>query len=146
MSNIKNEYQGAKGLRAISELTGIPKPTLHQRIYRLGMTVEEAVNHQKGIYVKKKQHEYQGIVGLAAISRQYGVPLRTLYSRVISQGMTVEEAVNKPIRRGLNLLAKRAAQPKTQPEPQASVKASKAESVKPDLINPLWKLALGISA
>lgn len=53
MSNIKNEYQGAKGLRAISELTGIPKPTLHQRIYRLGMTVEEAVNHQKGIYVKK---------------------------------------------------------------------------------------------
>ncbi|HDZ9236826.1 TPA: hypothetical protein RUZ14_002227 [Vibrio cholerae] len=139
MSNIKNEYQGAKGLRAISELTGIPKPTLNQRIYQLGMTVEEAVNHQKGIYVKKKQHEYQGIVGLAAIARHYGMPMTTLYGRVECRGMTVEEAMNKPVIR-------KAAQPKTQPDPQASVKASKAELVKSDLINPLWKLALGISA
>ncbi|HAS3586434.1 TPA: hypothetical protein I6208_002839 [Vibrio cholerae] len=139
MRNIKHEYQGAKGLRAISELTGIPKDTLSQRIQKLGMTVEEAVNHQKGIHVKKNQHEYQGLIGLAEIARHYGMPMTTLYCRVEHQGMTVEEALNKPVRR-------KAVRPKTQPEPQASVKASKAELVKPDLLHPLWKLALGIAA
>ncbi|MBO1366120.1 helix-turn-helix domain-containing protein [Vibrio cholerae] len=141
MSNIKNECQGFKSLRAISAMTGISKSTLHHRIKNLGMTVEEAVNHKKGIYVTKNQHEYQGLVGLADIARHYGIPRSTLYSRVVHQGMTVEEALNNPIRR-------KAVQPKAQPKPnpQASVKASKAELVKPDLLHPLWKLALGIAA
>lgn len=145
MRNIKHEYQGAKGLRAISELTGILKSTLHQRIYRLGMTVEEAVNHQKGIHVKKKQHEYQGLIGLAEIARHYGMPMTTLYNRVEHQGMTVEEALNNPIRRKA-VQPKAKPKPNTQSKPQASVKASKAELVKPDLLHPLWKLALGIAA
>ncbi|EGQ7976998.1 hypothetical protein GN712_02010 [Vibrio cholerae] len=142
MSNIKNEYQGAKGLRAISELTGIPKPTLHQRIYRLGMTVEEAVNHQKGIYVKKKQHEYQGLVGLAEISRHYGIPLRTLHYRVQTKGMSIEDALSNA--------AYKASPKKEKAKAQAPVKAKKEckkhGTNKPDLLHPLWKLALGIAA
>ncbi|ELT7224105.1 hypothetical protein Q4K74_000613 [Vibrio cholerae] len=142
MRHIRYEYQGVKGLKAISELTGIPKPTLHERIYRLGMTVEEAVNHQKGIYVKKKQHEYQGLVGLAEISRHYGIPLTTLHYRVQTKGMSIEDALSNA--------ACKASPKKEKAKAQAPVKAKKEckkhGTNKPDLLHPLWKLALGIAA
>uniref|UniRef100_UPI003F58DA84 hypothetical protein n=1 Tax=Vibrio cholerae TaxID=666 RepID=UPI003F58DA84 len=46
MRHIRYEYQGVKGLKAISELTGIPESTLSQRINKWGMTIKEAVSHQ----------------------------------------------------------------------------------------------------
>ncbi|EOW9149830.1 helix-turn-helix domain-containing protein [Vibrio cholerae] len=142
MSNIRYEYQGAKGLKEISALTGIPTPTLSARIKQLGMTVEQAVNHQKGVFFKAKQHEYQGLVGIAEIARHYGIPLTTLHYRVQTKGMSIEDALSNA--------ACKASPKKEKAKAQAPVKAKKEckkhGTNKPDLLHPLWKLALGIAA
>ncbi|AKB05609.1 hypothetical protein [Vibrio cholerae] len=142
MKKIRYEYQGAKGLKAISELTGIPVPTLSQRINKCGMTIEEAVGHQRGALVAKQQHEYQGLVGLAEISRHYGILLTTLHYRVQTKGMSIEDALSNA--------ACKASPKKGKAKSQAPVKAKKEckkhGTNKPDLLHPLWKLALGIAA
>ncbi|EJB5293756.1 helix-turn-helix domain-containing protein [Vibrio cholerae] len=138
MSNIRYEYQGAKGLKEISALTGIPTPTLSARIKQLGMTVEQAVNHQKGVFFKAKQHEYQGLVGIAEIARHYGIPVGTLYYRVKGKGLSIEEALGDAVFQ--------------QPAPNKKAPVAinrvckKHGTTKPDLLHPLWKLALGIAA
>ncbi|EKF9581165.1 hypothetical protein O1C53_002499 [Vibrio cholerae] len=138
MSNIRYEYQGAKGLKEISALTGIPTPTLSARIKQLGMTVEQAVNHQKGVFFKAKQHEYQGLVGIAEIARHYGIPVGTLYYRVKGKGLSIEEALGDAVFQ----------QPAPNKKAPVAIKrvCKKHGTNKPDLLHPLWKLALGIAA
>lgn len=87
-------------------------------------------------------HVYQGVQGMTAISREFNIPATTLYTR-ISRGMTIEQAVEA---------GKKAAYPQDRNETGKRKTAQKKQGITvvgiryPDLMNSLWKLALGIGA
>lgn len=91
------EYQGHKGLPAISKHTGISFQALNYRVHSRKMTIEEAVAEGASKAMGTK-YEYKGFRGLRNIAKAYGIPHKTLESRVVQMGMDIEEALTKPIR------------------------------------------------
>jgi hypothetical protein len=83
------KYNG-KSLGEWSDETGIKYWTLHARINRMGMTIEEAIetpiNHS--IFNGKTLNEWSEITNIKYC---------TLYARINIQGMTIEEAVETPL-------------------------------------------------
>ncbi|MFW1285820.1 hypothetical protein ACEV8A_00740 [Vibrio parahaemolyticus] len=98
MSKPVYEYQGIKGLPAISRHTGIPFSCLSYRVHQLKMTITEAVNEGES-KANATKYEYKGVHGLRNIANAYNFPHKTLESRVIQLGMDIGEALKKPIRR-----------------------------------------------
>lgn len=70
---------------------------------------------------RAKKYVYRGAVGLTAIAREHGNGMlpQTLRMRVEKKGMSIEQALGFVSLEGIR---------------------------KPDLLHPLWKLALGIAA
>lgn len=125
MSNFCYEYQGAKGIKEIAEKVGIPITSLNHRIYKQGMTLEQAIAF--GLPNKEDfKHVYKGIYGLRKIAESFGINQKTLEARVIQRGMSIEEAVSTPVRK----------MPKRRSKTQ--------KIVKPENANKLWNLALGM--
>lgn len=132
-------YQGIHGLNAISKHFGIPKGTLSTRIYKMGMTISEAVDcdNQYG----KCKHEYQGVKGMKNIAELVGIPYQTLYYR-LSNGMTLEEAI---------AVGKRNMYPRKRNESGKRKEQVRKQAIQegirhPDLLDGHWKLALGMRA
>lgn len=92
-------YKG--GVHTMSDLisiSGLSQPTLWNRINRIGMTVEEAVNTP---LQTNKNIEYNGksFNSLSELARKLGLDLDRLWYRINTAGMTVKDAVEKPIKR-----------------------------------------------
>ncbi len=129
MRGMDIEYKGCKGISAISEMTGIPDSTLRHRIYKKGLDIDMAVKKASGA---TKHYEYKGVVGLKDIAKKFGINYNTLRRRISDLGMSIDEAVTTPV---INRAQKK----------ETVIKKAEVVGIKnPDLLNHLWKLALGI--
>lgn len=121
------QYQGAKGLKAISQLTGIPKPTLSSRIRNFGLTVEQAVHYKS---THGETYELNGVFGLKNIAQAHGMNYSTLRHRLVKMNMPIEEAVKKdPLYNNRKPIERK---------PKQEQQGLLTE------LHPLWALALGI--
>lgn len=88
----------------------------------------------------RNKYSYRGIEGLKAIAAKYGINPETLRQRIVNQGMSITAAINA----GDGRFSQKEAREKRQvnyhlPRQQVGIKH-------PDLLSPVWKLALGIGA
>lgn len=89
-----------------------------------------------------EMYEYNGLVGLSAISKEFGIPPATIAYRVRIQGLTIEQALNSQKNVIINKPPKKRKRERYRERKENFVFVG----VKyPDLLSPLWKLALGIS-
>ncbi|ARC92832.1 hypothetical protein B6A42_13215 [Vibrio coralliilyticus] len=131
------EFNGVRGLSAIAKANGVPLGTLKGRI-RKGLTLEQAIRtgDLRELNAGQSEHEWNGAKGVREIAKKVGVSQQTIFN-YLKQGRTIDQAV-------------------------ACIKASKAKVVNarkpkrvskktvgikfPDLMSPVWRLALGIVA
>lgn len=96
-------YKGKMlSLHQISDMEGINYRTLRNRIFRSGMTIEQAVNHKTGSKVCKNntRYEYEGKqLRLYELSEISGIHPATLKWRLKNMGMSASEAINTPVRK-----------------------------------------------
>ncbi|MDN3697025.1 hypothetical protein QWY97_06630 [Vibrio cortegadensis] len=123
------EYQGVRGLSAISKAFNISYSTLLKRIQR-GLSIEEAVSKPRFYQDNQCIHVYNGVNGIKAIAELTGISKATIYARM-KQGNTLKEAVEGT----------------KQPTAlkMAAIRKNQVGVRKPDLMSPNWALALGIS-
>lgn len=74
-----------------AENNGICKDTLLSRVYRLGWSIDKAVNTP---VLKRKITKEEFLIG-----EQNGINRKLVSSRVCKQGWSVEKAINTPVRK-----------------------------------------------
>ncbi len=127
---MKYQYKGAKGLPAISKMTGVSARALEYRINARGMTVGEAIRHDGARY-DSLQYQYQGYVGVKAIADAFGIKHSMLFRRIKYMGLSVEEAVMYKYN------SKKMSHAETKAQINDAIKS-------PCALSDTWKLALGM--
>lgn len=85
---------------------------------------------------------YGGYVGLGELSRAFGIPASTIAYRVKVQKLSVEQAISA---KKNQIVVKPPKRPKRGSYKPREEKLIYIGIKYPDLLSPLWKLALGIS-
>lgn len=141
MNASEHIYQGVRGLEKIAEKVGIPQSTLGYRLYKKGMSLEQAIaeglKHRKAL----TYHEYNGVSGLDNIAKMVGIKKATLKSR-IARGMSIEEAVSKPLDEKKSHSNGGGCR---KPDSEKATAHKRYQPITtPDLLSDTWKLALGM--
>lgn len=79
---MSHTHNGIKGIRAISESTGISQSTLVNRVTVQGMSIEDAVKSDTGNY----KYKWRGIIGIKKIAENLNLSPSALWRKARSMG------------------------------------------------------------